>query len=674
MSHFFSGLFSYFRAIRISLKDFLSQPSGFLLFPIKQRLHAFIILTLVAAATFINTLGHQMAYDDEQVIKKNDFVLKGIKGIPDILTHDTYYSFYKNSNLEDILPGGRYRPLSVISFAIEQQIVGTKHDSVANQFIWDVNGNGIVDPDEDTIKDNVLSPDDFYARGLGLRHFMNILLFVLVVGMMFLFFSKFISKLNADVVFLACLIFAVHPIHTEVVANIKSRDELLSLLFIFITLSFVFKYLISQKKTDLILLNISFFLALLSKEYALLLPVLMFVICFLHFKEKLKFVSLLPLFFSIGLTITAYFYLRLSATNGKGNQELFDANIISNPYLLASTAQIFATKIYILLKYIILLFIPYPLISDYSFSTILYRDFSSPEVVVSLMVYVVLISVVFWLILKRNPISLPFIWFTLFLIPIANFVVNIGATMGERLIFHSSVGFCLIISLPIQYFISKKWGSVDFKKNLIVGVSAFMVITFFMLSVQRNKDWENNETLFFADYKKAPNNIVLINSQARNLYLNAERIKKDTTESNKLLRESITLVDKGLNINGAYTPLYQTLALDFFLLKEYDNAVSSAKACLKLDSLDIISKTILISVAKQNILLGLQQFKQKNYTNAISYFDASIKLDPFNTDAYYNKAYCLKKLNDTTNAITLLKKALEIEPKKEIKELLNQLE
>jgi hypothetical protein len=711
---------SFFKSVLNSISSFFKESSGLSFLPTQQRLTVFLVLTLVAAATYVNTLGHQMAYDDEQVIRKNDFVLKGIKGIPDIFKHDTYYSFYKNNNLKNILPGGRYRPLSIATFALEQQLVGVKNDSVPIQFIWDVNGNGIVDPDEDTIQDGILSQEDFYARGLGLRHFINVLLFTLTVGLLYIFFSVYFKILPAELVFFACLLFAVHPIHTEVVANIKSRDEILSLFFVSLSLLFSFRYAYKSVLIDCILAALFLFLALLSKEYAVLLLflvpisvyfadldcfkktqkkelifsfglVLIFVfLTILSFKQNWCLLLLIAYFIIhvyinksagihqlvayFGLSIMLYFYMRLNATNDLKDTVLFSSNIISNPYLLATSEQLWATKIYVLFKYIKLLLLPYPLISDYSYSTIIYRSFFNWEVICSIIVYLISTVLFILFLIKRKPLGFFLFIFLSFFFLVANIFVDIGATMGERLMYHSSLGVCFIIVWPIKWCFDSLWSRKKIIVNFLFCFYSIVVLAFFILSVNRNRDWENNEKLFHADLPKAPQNIVLLSGEARNLYLNAERIKKDTTESNKLLRESITLVDKGLNINGAYTPLYQTLALDFFLLKEYDNAVSSAKACLKLDSLDIISKTILISVAKQNILLGLQQFKQKNYTNAISYFDASIKLDPFNTDAYYNKAYCLKKLNDTTNAITLLKKALEIEPKKEIKGLLNQLE
>ena len=178
----FNSLKHYLSNLLEAFKFFLKLPSGLFLFPFKTRLQVFLLITGVSLVVYFNTLGHQMAYDDEQVIRKNEFVLRGIKGIPDILTHDSHFCFYKATGLKNILPGGRYRPLSVVSFAVEQQLFATKHDSVPLQFIWDLNGNGRVEPEEDYNGDHILTDDDFFARGLGFRHLVNVLLFAGIVG------------------------------------------------------------------------------------------------------------------------------------------------------------------------------------------------------------------------------------------------------------------------------------------------------------------------------------------------------------------------------------------------------------------------------------------------------------------------------------------------------------
>jgi len=717
MQLFFLHCKIYFNTLWQSLVLFFKQPSNLVWFPLTQKLQVFLVLTLLAAGTYLNTLGHQMAYDDEQVIRKNEFVLKGVKGIPGILMHDTYYSFYKQSNIENILPGGRYRPLSIITFAIEQQFVGVKHDSLPIQFAGDLNYNGRLDADEDLVKDYKLTEDDFFAHGLGLRHFINVILFALCIGFIYLFFAAYLPQFSADVVFVSCLLFAVHPIHSEVVANIKSRDELLSLLFIVGSFMFAFRYIKNLKKSDLILFTFVFFLALLSKEYAVTLMILipctffifktptfnwkdaklylalaLFILAFVasYFTFEFVWFPIIILVFaaigiklflktgapalvwSMGLALCLYFALRWHATADVGNYELFKSNIISNPYLAATAQETIATKLFVLIKYVGLLIYPNSLISDYSFNTIAYRNFMSWEVWVSILFYSSLLITTVILFFKRHPLAFPLLIFWAFMLPIANIFIDIGATMGERLVFHASLGFCFVITWPINSLKNLETKYLKITKIGLPLLVLLLVILGFCQSFNRNRDWENNQTLFGADLTKAPKNIVLLSGLAAN-YGELASNTANLSKQKKLVAQSIELVDRGLQQNAAYSPFYQTLALDFYILKDFDKSASAAKGGLKVNPTNPSLKNILFAISKEFVVKGIEFYKINKKDSALLFFNKAIKANNNNADAYYNKAIILKQQGDTINAINCLNNAIKIEPKQQFKEILIEL-
>jgi hypothetical protein len=78
------------------------------------------------------------------------------------------------------------------------------------------------------------------------------------------------------------LFFIASPVHTEVVANIKSRDELLSFLNVLLMLWFSLKYVDSKKNIHLFASLLFFYLALLSKETALV--AVLFLPAILYFR------------------------------------------------------------------------------------------------------------------------------------------------------------------------------------------------------------------------------------------------------------------------------------------------------------------------------------------------------------------------------------------------------
>src|SRR5690606_21601064 len=145
---------------------------------------------------------------------------KGFAGIGDILTKDAYDSYYRQLNTTNQLNGGRYRPLSIVTFAIEQQFFGAvpedKVDSVLKQSV----AYGVRGPQEQQL-----------VRNMHVRHVVNVLIYMLSVVVILYFLRFIVFKEHHLMAFIAALLFTVRPIHTEVVANVKSRDEIMSFLF-----------------------------------------------------------------------------------------------------------------------------------------------------------------------------------------------------------------------------------------------------------------------------------------------------------------------------------------------------------------------------------------------------------------------------------------------------------
>jgi predicted membrane-bound mannosyltransferase len=69
--------------------------------------------------------------------------------------------------------------------------------------------------------------------------------------------------------FLTATLYLFHPVHSEVVANIKGRDEIMTAIGALGAMYFALRYLPSRKVIWLLLSGISMFLGLMSKENAL---------------------------------------------------------------------------------------------------------------------------------------------------------------------------------------------------------------------------------------------------------------------------------------------------------------------------------------------------------------------------------------------------------------------
>ena len=203
----------------------------------KIRIYVYLCIVFACFIFYGNTLKLNYAFDDMIVITGNQFTKAGFSGIPDIFTTDLFTGFRgKDKNM---VAGGRYRPLSIVTFAVEYQFFG------ANPMV---------------------------------SHLINIILLFLTGILLYRVFLQLLvlkgippdpRKWYISVPFLATLFFIGHPVHTEAVANIKGRDEILSLLLVLVALKLILDYLAKNKLQNIVLAGTSFFLALLSKENAI---------------------------------------------------------------------------------------------------------------------------------------------------------------------------------------------------------------------------------------------------------------------------------------------------------------------------------------------------------------------------------------------------------------------
>src|ERR1041385_5531963 len=142
-----------------------------------------IVLIILGFILYANSFNNEYAFDDGIVIQKNEYVQNGFSGIKKILSTDAYDSFYRQGNSKQQFSGGRYRPLSIITFAIEQQLFGSN------------------------AKDK---PENDLAY---LRHVVNVVLYILSVLALLYFLTTYVFKKAPLTAFIASLLFLIHPIH-----------------------------------------------------------------------------------------------------------------------------------------------------------------------------------------------------------------------------------------------------------------------------------------------------------------------------------------------------------------------------------------------------------------------------------------------------------------------------
>src|ERR1035437_3623417 len=345
------------------------------------------------------------ALDDDIVMRLNDYVQQGFAGIGKIMTTDSYDSFFKSMGSSGELSGGRYRPLSILTFAVEQQIFGECYgtrmlevrDSLSKNQMLQMNPNlaNKLISEKAALEAKISQAHESLAM---IRHIVSVLLYILSVVFLLKLLRDYVFKYanlkfinHNDLAFLTSIIFLVHPIHTEVVANVKSRDEILSFLFIVLTFIFVFKYDEKKESKTLFLGLLFYFLALLSKEWGItlmaLIPMAFFIFRKNSIPESIK--NSLP-YIGVGVF---YLILRYHFVGAGKQGEITE--VLNNPFVYAKGFEAKATQIFILLKYIRLLIFPHPLSADYSWKTIPYNSFGDAIVWISILVYSVIVYYMF---------------------------------------------------------------------------------------------------------------------------------------------------------------------------------------------------------------------------------------------------------------------------------------
>lgn len=544
--------------------------------PLTRGAVPYAIIAILSVLLYANTFKHQFALDDDIVICKNDHVLKGLAGLPDIFSKDLFDSFYRQMNTKSQLSGGRYRPLSVASFAIEQEFIGTREDANFEANCWDENKNGIQDKIEDINGDGLFNDKDCRSKGFTLRHINNVLFYALACCILFWFLATVVFRNQALLALITTLLFAAHPMHTEVVANVKSRDEIFSFLFIILSLMMAYKYQVEAKTKHALLSALCFLAALLSKEYGATVLGLIPITWYLSNKDintKGSFTKLMG--FLIGAFVV-YLLMRSQVGLDLSRSDLQEKEILNSPYLYADETQKLATRIFIFLKYLILLVLPNNLSSDYGFNTIPYKDFSDPMVWLSLFSFGAMLWIG-WRGYKEKNWSLFAVAFYLFNIAlVTNFIFNVGATMGERLAFHSSLGFCILAVFAFNFLAQK----VN-KPELALLITLPIVLAYSVKTVARNKAWENDITLALTDVEICPNSTAL-NGNAASRCLDLSEMPANVARQKELVEKSIQYGRKALGIHPGFVNGYLNIGIAFAKMDMLDSAKAAWEKAFRL--------------------------------------------------------------------------------------------
>ena len=550
------------------LTDAATQPNKILL----------IVLAVVAFVVNIRVIGYEYTLDDPFFTKDNPNVSKGLSAIGEFFTHAAYYGVFKHHDAS-------YRPLMLTSFAAEKDMFG-------------------FDPHT--------------------GHLINLILFTVQIVVLFLLLLKMFKGISEYVPFFITLLFALHPMHTEVVASVKSRDEVMGLLFSALALLQTMKYTDDGKAKNMILSAVLFFCALMSKETPIAL-VLIAPVTVYFFRKDIPLVKAARFAIPYAAVAAGYMVMRALFIESDGEKVRI---LVNNNALMAATnyAEKLATTLFIQLKYLIILVFPHPLSYDYSFNQIPIIGFSDPKALAAVAVIIALAVYAVKNFTKRDVFAYCILFYAFSVVITSNLLVDIGATMAERFIYTGSLAFCIALVVLLSKLLKVDTVNMSFAtaRPLFIVVTVISVL-YGAKTVARNEAWSSNLELYKTGLETAPN------SWRAQYLMGVEYTRMISKEPDALLKRDLYKnANECLNRSLAILPNNS----DVYLIKGYadefggqiDSAIVSYTNTIRLDSFN----------TQALVNLGGVFLRTNRLDESIKTLSRVISYDPNNADALAN--------------------------------------
>jgi Tfp pilus assembly protein PilF len=470
------------------------------------RLPRWATLLLLAAAVcllFANTLPNGLTLDDSAIIGDNPLVRQ--------LNPLRYLTAGWWSGQQAGYGDQLYRPLTMFSFGLQYALHG-------------------------------VSP-------LG-YHLVNLLLYALCLPLV----HQLLRRLTGcgTGAFWGSLVFALHAVHSEAVANVVGRAELLAFLFGMTALWLHARdYRLARwgRAVGLPLALACFFCAAASKESALAwLPVLVLWDLATTRPDQgpgPRVTANIPRSYVwYLLPAAAYLLLRLSALTAVSTVASPGAVYYPvNPLAYAETAIRVITGLKLLFYQVLLLLFPFRLCSDYSFETIsLVRTWYDPLFLMALAGHALLIggAILAWR--RCRPLFFAVAFFYCTALITSNIPLAIGTIFGERLLFTPSFALAAAAAWLLRRRHAMEGeddtpAPLDRRRVHVLGLAVLWLTASAVTAMSRGPQWRDNRTLFLHDVERQPKSVVL-NLRAAEIRMD----DGDTAEAERLLLRSLEIL------------------------------------------------------------------------------------------------------------------------------------
>lgn len=545
-----------------------------------------LIVVAVALGVYSNTLANDWVLDDFPQILDNPWI-KSVRHLKDIFTQNAWAFDARDSSY--------YRPMIQVIYMLTYYIFG-------------------------------LRPWAF--------HLVNMLFHAGVCLLVFLTVSRLLresidARAGVFPALVGAILFAVHPIHTEVVAPVMGMHDL-SFSFFYLLSFYLYIREDSRSRPAYVASVASFFVALLCKEPAVTLPAMLVAYDAVVRKDRIFIPSTLRRYAAYVAVIAIYLVMRFHSLGGVVLNQYSAAEMGAYGYVI-NVFPLFA-------RYLAKLLVPVDLNLVYVYHPV--QSIMESKAILSLVVTAAF-ALISWTAARRSKAAfLGCLFIVLPLLPalyLPGLNQKIALAFAERYLYLPSAGYALLASCIIAFALTTGRGL----QVISASVMGALVLLFGLGTVSRNPDWKNSYTLWSDAVRKSPDSAGV----HRDLGYAILYYKKDPEAAQKhfaiAVRLDPELSDGEIRAGIAHAQMGQI-----------DRAILNFHAALLLSP----------DSTEAHYNLGLAYEEKDWQSQAISEYEAALRLEPRNADAHNNLGIAYARQRRTEKAMEHFKAAVGLRP------------
>lgn len=567
------------------------------------------ILFVLSIILYMPAIYNGYSLDDEYVIFNNKLVQKGVQGIPNILSQP-YARSYEGAKASG------YRPLPVIIGAIEFQ---------------------------------------FFGQNPKVSHAINIIMYAVTMVLLYYFLSIILGGQYPMIPMISVLLFAFHPIHSEVVINVKNRDVLAAFSFAILFWISMLKFERSSSRKYcafwIILGLISILGAALSNPVFIVMVGLVIPILYFFSSFSLQRIAILTVVLGGMRIVLNKFSSKLLGDIDKQKSYMWENPLYADHTLIDSIGLGLST----LGKYIMLLIVPYPLSHYYGFNQIAILPLYHPFAILCFLFFVGLLIVFVKELKAKSLIGFVAAFFLLAIVPFSNIIKPGPGIVAERWVYTASLGFVLGLTLLLLYLTigtKSTWKqAIDSKKKGILALVLIIILGAYSVIIRdRIPDWKDMYTLALADVEVVPNSVKV------NATIGSLLITKfiEATDKEPIRQKAEMYLKKALAIDSTYGPAWN----NYGLFVESRGDLTTATRCFE--------KALIYKSIDEKAIdnLGRVYVATNRYQDMIHLYEQYLGQKGIASDIYLDYATHLSHAGMLQNALAINDTAQKLMPQR----------